>query len=267
MSIPITWQLQNHTCEVRSVKNQISSNLHGHYHFLISLITRGEGIQTLNDVDVPFSPGQMFILSPADFHKFTLRADESCDYYSVTFSYELLDERISELFSLASLPMTLTLSSEAFSLANELFERLREEYTKGSKRIANQVYMNTLVEQLMIISLREYSENNGNLHSAFLNRALGYLYSNFSKDITVKDAAEYMGYTTNYFNTVFKKSIGVPFGQYLRELRLNYASLLLRSRDISITEVALESGFESSAHFSRSFREKYGKSPKEYRKS
>ena len=150
--------------------------------------------------------------------------------------------------------------------AKEIFERLAEEYTEGSNRIANQVYMHTMVEQLIILFLREHSEREGMVHSAFLNRTLAYLYSHFSENITVKDAAEHMGYTANYFNTVFKNSLGMPFGQCLRELRLNYAALLLRSRDIPITEIAMESGFESSAHFSRSFREKYRKSPKEYRK-
>ena len=266
MSIPITWQLENSTCEVHTVKNQTTCDLHGHYHFLLSLITRGEGIQTLNDREVPFSPGQMFILSPADFHKFTLKPGESCEYYSVTFSYELLDARISGLFSLNKLPMTLNLSDKTFALAKEIFERLAEEYTEGSNRIANQVYMHTMVEQLIILFLREHSEREGMVHSAFLNRTLAYLYSHFSENITVKDAAEHMGYTANYFNTVFKNSLGIPFGQCLRQLRLNYATLLLRSSDIPITEVALEAGFESSAHFSRSFREKYGKSPKEYRK-
>ena len=75
-----------------------------------------------------------------------------------------------------------------------------------------------------------------------------------------------MGYTENYFNSIFKNSIGVPFGKYLRELRLTYASNMLKSCDLPITEIAIESGFENSAHFSRSFHEKYGKSPKEYRK-
>ena len=56
MSIPIRWQLQNEVCEAYEVKNQVSSSLHGHYYFLITLITRGEGVQTLNGEEIPFSP-------------------------------------------------------------------------------------------------------------------------------------------------------------------------------------------------------------------
>ncbi|MBE6643953.1 MAG: helix-turn-helix domain-containing protein [Ruminococcaceae bacterium] len=266
MAIPMTWQLQSGSCEAYHNKNQESSLLHGHYHFLINLITRGEGVQTINGCDVRFSPGQMFILSPADFHKITLSNGETHDYYSATFSYELIDKQISKFLSLDKLPMTLKLSNDGFALAKDIFGRLVEEYASEENPIARGAYMTTMVEQLVIIFLREYSNNGEPIHSAFLNRALEYLYLHFNESITVSDVAEHIGYTANYFNAVFKQSIGMPFRQYLREVRLNYASILLCSQDIPITEVAMESGFESSAHFSRSFHEKYGISPKEYRK-
>ena len=207
MAIPVRWQLKNEVCEAYAVKNQTSSPLHGHYHFLLTLITRGEGVQTLNGKEIAFSPGQVFILSPADFHKNTLKDAESYDYYGVKFPYELLDKRISELCAINKFPITLKLSENAFATAKEIFERLIEEFDSGSERIANRLYMQTMVEQLIIISMREYSKKEISVHSAFLNRALGYLYSHFCENITVNDAAEYMGYTPNYFNTVFKKSV------------------------------------------------------------
>ena len=265
MAIPVRWQLKNDVCEAYSVKNQTSSSLHGHYHFLLTLVTRGEGVQTLNGEEVCFSPGQLFILSPADFHKNTLKPGQSYDYYGVKFPYELLTKRLIGLCSLDKFPLTKKLSERAFVVAKEIFERLIEEFECGKDRLANQIYIETMVEQLLIIAIREYSGDESSVQSVFLNRALGYLYSHFYENITVNDAAEFMGYTTNYFNTVFKNSLGSPFGKYLSELRLTYASNLLKSCDLTITEIAFESGFENSAHFSRRFHEKFGLSPKEYR--
>ena len=266
MSIPIRWQLQNDVCEAYEVKNQVSSVLHGHYHFLITLITRGHGVQTLNGEEIAFSPGQIFILSPADFHKNTLEHGDSYDYYGVKFPYELLDKRLAGLCSINKFPMVEKLSDESFGIAKEIFRRLIEEYEHGTDKIANQIYMQTMIEQLVILALREYKEDNSTAQSAFMSKALGYIYSHFGESITVKSASEYMGYTENYFNSIFKNSMGIPFGKYLRELRLSYASNMLKSCELPIVEIAIESGFESSAHFSRSFREKYGKTPKEYRK-
>jgi len=266
MSIPIRWQIQKKGCDAYAVKEQTSSALHGHYHFLLTLIIRGEGVQTLNGTDIEFSPGYMFLLSPADFHKNTLRDSESYDYYGVKFNYELLDKRLAELCSIDKFPISLKLSDASFKIAVDIFERLIEESELGEGRIGNRLYLQSMVEQLVIIALRELDAKNSSAGSAFLNKALGYLYTHFFENITVNDAAQFMGYTPNYFNTIFRKSIGMPFGIYLRDMRLKYAANLLKSSELSITEIAMESGFESSAHFSRSFREKYGMPPKDYRK-
>jgi AraC family transcriptional regulator len=96
---------------------------------------------------------------------------------------------------------------------------------------------------------------------------LGYIYSNFSEDIGVADAAAFAGYTPNYFNTLFRTTFGMPFFEYLRSLRLEYAKNLILAGELSMTEVALESGFLSLSHFSRRFKEKYGVSPMQLRRS
>ena len=266
MAVPIRWQIEKNGCDAYFVKNRTSSQLHGHHHFLLTLITRGEGTQTINGKDVYFSPGYMFFLSPADFHKNTLAPGESYDYCGVKFNYEMLDSRLASLCAISSFPIALKLSDQAFSSAKEIFARLVEESANGSERLASKIYLQTMVEELVIIALREFSVCPERIESVFLNRALGYLYSHFAEDINVSTAAAYVGYTPNYFNTVFRKTVGIPFGEYLRDMRLKYAENLLRSGDLTVTEVAVESGFESPAHFSRSFSEKYGTSPREYRK-
>ena len=267
MSIPTKWQLQKEICDAYKAKNHTSSALHGHYHFLLTLITRGTGVQTLNGRDIPFAEGDMTLLSPADFHKNTIIDGEDYDYYGVKFPYEILDKRLSGLFEFGRLPMTVTLSGEAYKTAREIFERLIEECENGRSRTANEIYLQNLVEQLIIIALRELPREKSEAGSEFLNRSLGYLYSHFFEDITVGDVAEYIGYTTNYFNFKFKEAFGMPFGEYLRDVRLSYAENLLKSGDVSVTEIALESGFGNSSYFSRAFKERYGVSPRSYRKN
>ena len=72
MSIPTRWQLEKDICDAYEAKEHTSSALHGHYHFLLIYITRGRGVQTLNGSEIPFGEGDMFLLSPADFHKNTV---------------------------------------------------------------------------------------------------------------------------------------------------------------------------------------------------
>ena len=267
MSVPTKFQLQREICDAYEARNHTSSSLHGHYHFLLTLITRGKGIQTLNGKDIPFSEGDMSLLSPADFHKNTIIDGEDYDYYGVKFPYEILDKRLAGLFAIGELPIAVTLSPESYKTAKEIFVRLIEECQNGSARTANSIYLQSMVEQLIIIALREFPHRKKNDGSVFLNRSLGYLYSHFFEDITISDAAEYIGYTPNYFNFKFKEAFGMPFGEYLRDVRLAYSENLLKSTDTSITEISMEAGFGNSSYFSRAFKERYGISPKTYRKS
>ena len=124
-----------------------------------------------------------------------------------------------------------------------------------------------LVEQLIILTLRQFPQVEASRPEVFINRALGYLHSHFSESVTVADAAAYVGYTPNYFNTCFREQMGTPFGVYLRQMRLSYAENLLRSSQMPVTEVADVSGFGSLSYFSRSFCKHYGISPQEYRKN
>jgi len=266
MEIPVRWRMEGAVCNAYEALRDKSSSLHGHHHFLLTLITQGTGVQTLNGREIPFQPNDLFLLSPADFHKNTLAEGEHFSYYGVKFTYELLDARLSELCALDRLPLYLHLQESTAQIARGIFRQLVEECREGQNRLGNKAYQQALVEQLIILALREMQQDNQVHTEAFINRALGYLYSHFGESVTVGDAAAYVGYTPNYFNTCFRQQMGMPFGEYLRQMRLNYGANLLRSSTMPVTEVAYESGFGSLSYFSRSFREKYDLSPQDYRK-
>ncbi len=282
MSMPIRWQMQDlieehrpshrHTtsqpipiCDACKIIGRGSSVLHGHQHFLLTLITRGTGIQTLNGSDLLFQAGDLFLLSPSDFHSNTVEPGESFDYYRLCFSYELLESRLSALFVTDRLPLHLHLSPSSAALAGEIFERLSDESENGQNRTGHKEYLQAMVEQLLILILRELPAAENSHLSTPINRALGYLHAHFHEQISVNDVASIAGYTPNYFNYCFRNQIGVPLGEYLRQMRLTYAENLLRASAMPVTEIAYASGFGSSSHFSRSFREKYGCSPQKYR--
>jgi transcriptional regulator GlxA family with amidase domain len=70
-----------------------------------------------------------------------------------------------------------------------------------------------------------------------------------------------------YLSRIFKNHMGQSFQDYLNALRVNRACTLLVTSDITITDVAIESGFEHFRTFSRVFKEVKGLTPKEYRSS
>lgn len=266
MEIPVRWRLENGYCHAYETVHTVSSELHGHHHFLLTLITSGVGVQTLNGKEIPFGPGDLFLLSPADFHKNTVPPETSFAYYGLKFTYELLDARLAGLLALDRLPLHLHLNGAAAAAAGFIFRQLIAECDAETEQLGSRAYTQALVEQLVILALRQINKDELVRPETFINRALGYLYSHFSESVTVADAAAYVGYTPNYFNTCFHRQMGQPFGEYLRQMRLTYAENLLCSSRLPVTEVAFESGFGSLSYFSRCFRDQFGVSPQEYRK-
>lgn len=262
----VRWHMEKQICHAYQGESDRSTTLHGHNHFLLTLITEGSGIQTLNGKEIVFHENDMFLLSPADFHKNTLLPGQSFSYYGVKFSYELMDARLSEVCALDKLPLYLRLPESAAQTAKTIFAQLVAECRDGQEQVGSRAYLQAMVEQLIILALRQIKQDRFVQPEAFSNRVLGYLYSHFSESITVADAAAYMGYTPNYFNTCFRKHMGMPFGEYLSDMRLNYAENLLRSGTVSATEIAYEAGFASLSYFSRCFQKKYKLAPREYRK-
>lgn len=100
-----------------------------------------------------------------------------------------------------------------------------------------------------------------------LNRVLNYVKENFQKPISLTEISELVSMTEPSFCRYFKKITDKTFTQFLNEYRLVHASKLLTEKEIGITDVSFESGFNNYSHFVTQFKKFTGKSPSKYRNS
>src|SRR5215813_8980969 len=77
--------------------------------------------------------------------------------------------------------------------------------------------------------------------------------------------ARVSGVSTAHFARSFKEAFGVPPHRYLLTRRIERATALLRDTDLSITEIAFQTGWEGLGTFGRTFRDVTGESPGEFR--
>ena len=98
-----------------------------------------------------------------------------------------------------------------------------------------------------------------------INRVLNHVRENFQSTIGSSEMSDLISMTVTSFCRYFKKITGKTFTRFVNEYRLVHAAKLLSEEQISITEVCFESGFSNYSHFTKQFKEFYGKSPSRYR--
>ena len=109
-------------------------------------------------------------------------------------------------------------------------------------------------------------ETQGNKDRA-LRRVTEYINENFCNLLTLDIIAEHTNLSRYYISHLFKELLNTTFINYLNELRLSRAALLLTTTDTPVIEIAGKSGFNNISNFNRAFKMYYGITPSKYRKS
>ena len=90
------------------------------------------------------------------------------------------------------------------------------------------------------------------------------LQQNLAEPPSLENLGRKIGCSHFYLSRIFSTQTGQTITQYLRQLRLERAAELLKSREYNVTEVALEVGYNSLSHFSAAFQETFGCCPELY---
>ena len=99
-----------------------------------------------------------------------------------------------------------------------------------------------------------------------INRVLDYIEANLGRELTLSKLAEVAMFSPYHFHRIFRAMVGETPNQFVQRVRLEKAAaLLLNNLAKSITEIALDCGFSSSAAFARAFRDKFGLTASEWR--
>ena len=98
-----------------------------------------------------------------------------------------------------------------------------------------------------------------------VDAVIDYIGSSYALPITNSHLGERFGYHPNYLNQLFLRHTGKSLHRYLQDLRVMKAIALLQETELPVAEVARTVGFRDVPHFSRSFKEKTGYSPTDFR--
>jgi two-component system, response regulator YesN len=100
-----------------------------------------------------------------------------------------------------------------------------------------------------------------------IKEILAKVEQDFSRPLKVSLLAASINLSVSRFQHLFKKEVQISFIKYINNLRLEKARELLETTHFRVKGIRFAVGIKNEAHFLHNFREKFGATPKNYRKS
>ncbi len=92
-----------------------------------------------------------------------------------------------------------------------------------------------------------------------------FLNEHYAEEISITDVAKHVNLSPGYFSNYFKQKTNENFVSVLKKLRLEKAKELLKNKDVKISHIPQQIGFNSYSYFTKVFQESFGITPSAYR--
>ncbi len=137
-------------------------------------------------------------------------------------------------------------------------------YDMGNKRSCNQITMGLLLLQLLNY-MDKMETGSSRFDTELTGNVLNYIEEHY-KDGSLSELAELMNYDVHWLSREIKKRTGKNYKELLQAKRMNQAVYLLTSSRLPVSDIIESVGYDNTSYFYRKFKERYGVSPKDYRK-
>ena len=107
-------------------------------------------------------------------------------------------------------------------------------------------------------------KNRGLTHTQ-LQQAIDYIHAHLDRDLSLIELASVINISPTYFASLFKQTMGISPHQYVIQQRVERAKSMLSKTDLTIADIAFQTGFSSQSHLNQQFKRITGMTPKQVR--
>ena len=201
-------------------------------------------------------------------------------YHGITVNFFIDDASLSlkELFPMFE--MNLEELWERYSKQKDYFirhtkktvQRIFADLNQNRKNIQIDYLRIKIIELLYILSKTEQDDKGAEkpyfmkTHVEKVRKIKKHLCENTDLKLTLTQLSEDFDISQSVLRACFKAMYGQSVHAFAKQFRLEKAALLLRTTELSVTEISLESGYENPSKFISAFKGRFGKTPLKYRK-
>ena len=260
-----------------------SFNLFSNDFIEIRYIFDGELSVEFEDQTLKLQKDDICLISPNSLHRELVGCSEAL-YLNIDIDKDIFNESMIQSIALNPLQRFLrstiiaktgTRSFMVFkpdteSASSNVSHYLRNIFREAKDQRAGYLdifkgYLIRLMDELASSYHGNFSDSEKKIYREKLFQSISVYISEHISSIKVDDLSGEFHYSPNFFNILIKEKTGKTYSDYLIELRINRAKLLLEKTDMPIEQIAMLVGYNNKGFFYRKFVELVGLNPAKYR--
>lgn len=255
--------------------NEIFPGMTIHWHADIEFIYVAEGCVSyqLNDKKVLMKAGEGIFVNSGQLH-LIISENSDCILYCLIFHPMLLcsskhieNKYVAPVIRNDAVPYLML--SESIPWQKEILQHICSLYHLSQSGSKEMEMMKTLFELWNVLFCNlDMSEHKTGYYGGLdaIRQMIRFIHDEYKNKITLDDLCRAGGVGRTNCSKLFEKYVSSTPIDYVISYRITKSTALLLNTDLSITQIALESGFSSASFFTETFRKKIGLTPQEFRK-
>lgn len=250
---------------------------HWHEEAEFTLIQKGTCTYQAHLTSYQVKPGDLIFLPPMVLHAINSIPGESMRSETYVFHMNFLGINSADVCAVRYLtpitnqklipPFVISKEHPVYRDALRLFHAISRAYKTAAP--GYELMLKSLFLQLIAILLPYCKESSAlpqlhTEHAMKLKQVLEYIENHYADDLSIKELAGICYFSEYYFMRFFKKYVGMPCLEYIKNLRLEKAAKQFEQGETSTLSVSLSVGFHNLSYFHREFKKKYGMTPKKF---
>ena len=249
-----------------------SMDIYRDYHSFGYMLT-GNRIIITPSKTVYVHPGTIAFIHKDMPHRTTFASDVNYENFGIKFKPHVL-QKFAEIMGQSILDewfeqITVEVAPDAEQKIKELLVEIEDAWNHYSSH--TNFLIECLFNQILILiatnrSTKPAEQNNLSEKHKILFDATHYLEQNFQADPSLETTARAIHVSASYLSRLFSSELGSSYSAFLVYMKINYAQKLLITTQLSVSDIAVRSGFKNNSYFSDIFKKKVGTSPLRFKK-
>lgn len=247
---------------------------HIHKDCELYLILNGKCSMTIANQEIHAAIGEYVLIMPFVPHSFSVLGNHEVSCFHLHFDLSCLQEKKEQMEYMLGMDIEeYFLTHIPFFMHHKKIDHLHDcclnilyECQNPSFDVS---FANFYLMELLLLLSRDVQKNitpsaTADTESIYIKKTLKYIAENYADKILLQDIAAHLNISVRYLTKVFHEKMHLSILAYINTYRIHQATLLMK-QGLKLTDIAVQVGFSSHPHFTKTFTKIMAATPKQYR--